>query len=149
MPTLQLKVSPLQNPAHYRALASALTRLSTLHLGKRAEVTAVMIDDVPAARWHIGGSDVAGPTAFLEISITAGTNTADDKAAFIAAAFAELERQLGAGRPLTPASYVIVRELPATDWGYGGQTQAARRQAALSTPLEMAATGQRSDVMAA
>ncbi|UUZ78419.1 hypothetical protein LP414_13035 [Polaromonas sp. P1(28)-13] len=47
----------------------------------------------------------------------------------MAAAFEELQRQLGAGQPLEPASYVIVREVPATDWGYGGQTQAARRQA--------------------
>lgn len=129
MPTLQLKVSPLQNPSQYRALAGALTRLTALHLGKRPEVTAVMIDDVPAARWHMGGSDVPGPTAFLEISITAGTNTAQEKEAFIAAAFEELQNQLGAGQPLVPANYVIVRELPATDWGYGGQTQAARKLA--------------------
>jgi 4-oxalocrotonate tautomerase len=129
MPTLLLKVSPLQNPARYRELASALTRLSTLHLGKREEVTAVLIDDLPAARWHVGGRDVLRPTAFLEISITAGTNTEVEKAAFIAAAFAELEGQLGDGKPLESASYVIVRELPASDWGYGGQTQAERRMA--------------------
>lgn len=127
MPTLQLKVSPLQNPSRYRALAGALTRLTALHLRKRPEVTAVVIDDVPAARWHVGGSDVQGATAFLEISITQGSNTTQEKAAFIAAAFAELQTQLGAGQPLEPASYVIVREVPATDWGYGGQTQAARQ----------------------
>lgn len=127
MPTLELKVSPLQNPSRYRALASALTDLTALHLGKRPEVTAVMIDDVPAARWYVGGCKVQRPTAFLEISITAGTNTESEKAAFITAAFAELERQLGDGKPLENASYVIVRELPASDWGYGGQTQAQRR----------------------
>ena len=126
MPTLELKVSPLQNPSRYRALASALTDLTALHLGKRPEVTAVMIDDVPAARWYVGGCNVQRPTAFLEISITAGTNTESEKAAFITAAFAELERQLGDGKPLENASYVIVRELPASDWGYGGQTQAQR-----------------------
>lgn len=129
MPTLQLQVSPLQNPSRYRALASALTRITADTLGKRPEVTAVVIDDIPAARWHIGGTDVQGPTALLEISITQGTNTAQEKAAFIAAAFAELQEQLGAGQPLEPASYVIVRELPGSDWGYGGQTQAARRMA--------------------
>ena len=129
MPTLQLKVSPLQNPARYRALASALTRITAEVLGKRAEVTAVVIDDVPAARWHIGGSDVQRPTALLEISITAGTNTPAEKSEFIAAAFAELQTQVGLGQPLEPASYVIVREVPATDWGYGGRTQAARQQA--------------------
>jgi 4-oxalocrotonate tautomerase len=67
-------------------------------------------------------------TALLEISITAGTNTVDQKEAFIAAAYAELEAQLGHGQPLEEASYVIVRELPASDWGYGGKTQVARRQ---------------------
>lgn len=126
MPILHLKVSPVQLSC-YRSLASALTRLTALHLGKRPEVTAVVIDDVPAARWHIGGSDVQGATAFLEISITQGSNTAQEKAAFIAAAFAELQNQLGDGQPLASASYVVVRELPASDWGYGGQTQAARK----------------------
>ena len=126
MPTLQLKVSPLQNPSRCRALAEALTRITAQELGKRAEVSAVVIDDVPAARWHVGGTDVQRPTAMLEISITQGTNTAAQKAAFVARAFAELEAQLGQGQGLEPASYVIVREVPASDWGYGGQTQAAR-----------------------
>lgn len=135
MPTLQLKISPLQNPSRYRALAEALTRITHEQLGKRAEVTAVLIDDVPAARWHVGGSDVQRPTALLEISITAGTNTAEQKAAFIATAFAELEDQLGGAEGLEPASYVIVREVPAGDWGYGGHTQAARRVAPAALAL--------------
>ena len=130
MPTLQLKVAPLLNPTQYRALAHALTQLTHQHLGKREEVTAVVIDDLPAAHWYIAGRDVQRPTALLEISITAGTNTEAQKEAFIAAAYAELEAQLGHGQALEEASYVIVRELPASDWGYGGKTQAARRQKA-------------------
>lgn len=133
MPTLQLKVAPLLNPQRYRALAHALTQLTALHLGKREAVTAVMIDDLPVARWYIAGREVERATAFLEITITAGTNTAVEKESFIAAAFAELERQLGYGQPLEEASYVIVREVPAADWGYGGQTQAARRQKSVAT----------------
>jgi 4-oxalocrotonate tautomerase len=132
MPTLQLKVAPLLNPARYRALAHALTRITAQHLGKREEVTAVVIDDLPAARWYIAGRDVEQATALLEISITQGTNTVAQKEAFIAAAFAELEQQLGYGQPLAEASYVVVREVAATDWGYGGQTQAARRQKAVA-----------------
>lgn len=126
MPTLNLKVSPLQNPPRYRELAVALTRLTAEHLGKRPEVTAVMIDDLPPARWFVGGSE-PGPTAMLEISITQGTNTAAQKAAYVAAVYAELQRQLGAGAPLEEASYVIVREVPSSDWGYGGKTQLARQ----------------------
>ncbi|MGC1172288.1 4-oxalocrotonate tautomerase [Polaromonas sp.] len=134
MPTLNLKVAPLQNPGRYQQLAQELTLLTGRLLGKRREVTAVMIEDLPAARWHVDGKDVQRPTALLEISITAGTNTAEEKAAFIKAAFAELERQLGCGGPLEEASYVVVRELPATDWGYGGQTQKARQAARLAVP---------------
>ena len=128
MPTLHLKVAPLQNPERYQALASALTTLTASILGKRPDVTAVLIDELPAARWYVSGRGVQRPTALLEISITQGSNTADEKAAFIQAAFAELQRQLGdtMGR-LEAASYVIVREVAASDWGYGGQTQLARR----------------------
>ncbi len=129
MPVLQLKVSPLQNPQRYAALGQALTAITAQVLGKQAGVTAVVIDDLPAARWLIGGCDVQRPTALVEIQITAGTNTVAEKAAFVSQAHAELQRQLGAGGPLEPATYVVVQELPATDWGYGGQTQAARRQA--------------------
>ncbi|MBN9626786.1 MAG: hypothetical protein ABS39_03320 [Acidovorax sp. SCN 65-28] len=129
MPTLVLKLTPLQNPERYEALASALTDLTVQLLGKRREVTAVVIDDLPAARWHIGGAPVAQPTALLDISITQGTNTEEEKATFIAAAFAELQRQLAGDGALAAASYVVVRELPASDWGYGGRTQQARRLA--------------------
>ena len=62
--------------------------------------------------------------AFLEATVTAGANTDDEKAAFIAAAEAMLRDALGR---LDAPVYVIVQEIPATDWGYDGRTQAARR----------------------
>lgn len=65
----------------------------------------------------------------LEISITPGANFADDKAAIINTAFAELPHQLAADGVLADASDVVARDLPATDGGYGGRTQQARRQA--------------------
>ena len=95
----------------------------------RPEVTAVVIDDLPRARWCVGGRTVEGATAPLEIGITAGTNTGEEKARFIAAAFDELQRQLAPDGVFEVASYVTVRELPATAWGHGGQTQRARQQA--------------------
>ena len=128
MPTLQLKISPPQDPERCQALAGALSALSTQLLGKRQEVTAVTIEVLPAARWFVDGRQLQRPTAFLEISITQGSNTAGEKSAFIEAAFQELQRQLGEDTgALEPASYVMVRELPAADWGYGGITQLARR----------------------
>lgn len=127
MPILTLKTAPLIDTAARAPLAQALTDITQRTLGKRREVTAVVIEDLPASSWAVGGDMAAKPTVFLEISITAGTNTAGEKAAFIAAAWAELQRQLGGSAGLAPASYIVVRELPASDWGWGGRTQAARQ----------------------
>ncbi|MFT3957249.1 MAG: tautomerase family protein [Piscinibacter sp.] len=126
MPTLTLKVSPPQPADRHHALAAALTRITAETLGKRAEVTAVIIDDVAPQRWRIGGHVLSKPSAWLAIDITAGTNSAEQKAEFIAAAHEELRRQLAANTTLEPASYVIVHELPAGDWGYSGVTQRER-----------------------
>lgn len=43
---------------------------------------------------------------------------------------------------LAEASYVIVRELPATDWGYGGQTQKARQLARAAASGEVIERGE-------
>lgn len=128
MPTLQLHISPPQPAARHAALAQRLTALTASTLGKRADVTAVLIEELPAGRWSVGGVPVQRPTARLEICITQGTNTAEEKAAFVGAAWNELEAQLGQGGGLEPASYVVVRDVPATDWGYGGQTQRSRQR---------------------
>lgn len=126
MPTLSLRIAPLQNPTHYAALAQELTALTARVLHKRPDVTVVMIEDMPAARFCAGGMASEQPIACLEIDITAGTNTNSEKQQFVREAHALLARLLG---DLHEASYVIVRELPATDWGYSGLTQAQRRAA--------------------
>lgn len=127
MPVLNLQIAPLQDPALPALLAAELTRLTEAVLRKRADLTAVIIEDLPAAQWFIGGRAVQQPTARLEIAVTAGSNSADEKARFIAEAQALLQRRLAPQGALAEASYVIVRELPAGDWGYGGQSQAQRQ----------------------
>jgi 4-oxalocrotonate tautomerase len=126
MPTLQLKIAPPQPADRLASLARRLTELSTQVLGKRAEVTAVVVEELWPGRWFIGGRQVTDATAMLQIRVTQGTNTVREKEAFVAAAYEELSQQLG---PLHEASYVVVQEVPATDWGYGGRTQAERKAA--------------------
>jgi 4-oxalocrotonate tautomerase len=127
MPTLQLKITPPQSTERLSLLARRLTDLSTELLGKRREVTAVVIEELWPGRWFIGGRNPRDATAMLEIRVTEGTNTSGEKEDFIAAAWQELQQQLG---PLDEASYVVVQEVAGTDWGYGGRTQAARRKRA-------------------
>lgn len=127
MPTLNLKVTPPIDAACAQALATALTDLTANALGKRPEVTTVTVESLSDGHWFVGGSRAARATAQLQIHITAGTNTTAQKARFAEAAFALLQRQLAPNATLELASYVQVHELPASDWGYGGLTQAARQ----------------------
>lgn len=129
MPTLHVQLSRELSAEQHALLAQRLTALTAEVLGNRPEVTAVLIDVLPQGQWFIGGvacESRGRATARLSIDITQGTNTAAQKAAFVEQGWQVLEQALG---PLAEASYVIVRELPAGDWGYGGQTQAARRVA--------------------
>ena len=129
MAALHLRVAPLQNPERYESLAQALAGLAGALLGQDPATLAVTIDDLPAARCWIGGQVPQRPTAQLEVSLAEGAASQAQKAGFVAAAHAELARQLALGEGLQEPSYVIVRELPAADWGWGGQTQAQRAAA--------------------
>ena len=126
MPYLDIKLSGPCLPQNIEKFAARMTDLVVEVLHKRREVTAAAVQCVAPHHWHIGGTAVSADgrsTFFVEANVTAGTNTPQEKAAFIAAAFAAAESILG---QLAAASYVIVREVPADAWGYQGLTQEVR-----------------------
>ncbi|WP_428249323.1 tautomerase family protein [Ferrovibrio sp.] len=133
MPMIQVSYST-PNPASdlSRWIAALSTRLAQEKLGKQPEVTAVAVQQVAAADWYIAGQSLAEAglaSFFLDIRITTGTNTKDEMAAFVAAAYAEFGTLLG---PLHAESYVHVHEAQGFAYGYGGQTQERRYIAARS-----------------
>lgn len=128
MPYLALKLSTPTTTDEARLLALALTDLTVELLHKRREVTAVTVETIAPGHWFIGGEAVGTLTAQtfeLDIKITEGTNSDEEKAAFIAAAFGIMADFLGR---LDPASYVVVHDVDGRAWGYAGRTQAQRRQ---------------------
>lgn len=132
MPLLTLvNHPPVTDPGLRRAVAGELTDHTERLLGKQRPLTALAWLAAPTD-WFVGAQsldeDGAGAplrTFSLEIRITAGSNRVDEKAAWIAAAWETLSRALPG--PVAPASYVCITELPASDWGWGGRTQQARR----------------------
>jgi 4-oxalocrotonate tautomerase len=90
--------------------------------------------------WFCAGHSLAqsGLAAFwLEIRITEGTNTKDEKAAFIAAVFKRMGELLG---PLHENSYVYAHDARADGYGFGGVTSERRYVAGkLGTKLSAAA----------
>lgn len=126
MPYLNLKLSGPPSTETAQLLAATLADLTTDALGKKREVTSVAVEFVPGEHWLVGGPSVveqALATFYLEVKITAGTNTKDEKAAYIRQAFEVLAGHLG---PAHPASYVVVHEVGADAWGYQGLTQERR-----------------------
>jgi 4-oxalocrotonate tautomerase len=103
-----------------------LTELTNTHLGKDPALTAVTIRNVDHDHWFIGGQALSGPSAdsfSLQITVTEGTNTKPQIAAYIEAVFPAMSELLGGIRD---ESYVVVDEVPAASWGYGDKTQEFR-----------------------
>lgn len=127
MPYLDIKLSGPCLPDNVARLAARMTDLAVDVLHKKREVTAATVHCIPPGHWTIGGeaiSERGEVSVCVEINVTAGTNTATEKSAFVAAAIEAAESIVGR---LAPASYVIVREVPADAWGYAGLTQQARQ----------------------
>lgn len=126
MPYLSVKLCPPPAPETAEQLALALTELTAGILKKKPGLTAITVESIPSGLWFIGGKALAAQgaaTFYLDIKVTAGTNTKDEKAAYIKAVFAMAESLLGR---LHPTSYIVVHEVSADAWGYGGTTQEFR-----------------------
>lgn len=126
MPYLNLRLLNVVSPETVESVADMLFTHTGEILGKRREVTAIDIELQEPARWFVGGQSVRAidtSTFYLNVKVTDGTNTKDEKARYIAAVFADMERLLG---PVEPASYIVIDDVKADAWGFGGKTQEER-----------------------
>jgi 4-oxalocrotonate tautomerase len=107
-------------------VAAAVARLTAKILDKDPEVTAVDVTEADPAGWFIAGRSLVQhqlAAFWIDVRVTDGTNTREEKAAFIAAMFDAMKQILG---PLHGESYIHVNEVRGDAYGYGGQTQNAR-----------------------
>ncbi|MBC7857434.1 MAG: 4-oxalocrotonate tautomerase family protein [Burkholderiaceae bacterium] len=126
MPILKLTLSGAPDAARSARVAATLAGLTAEILHKDPALTSVAIAHVDPAHWIVGGQTLAAQgkaSFFLDILITDETNTASEKAAFLAAVFRELGAEMG---NLHETSYVHVHDARAAAWGYGGLTQQYR-----------------------
>jgi 4-oxalocrotonate tautomerase len=107
-------------------IASVLTDLTAEVLKKKRELTAVAVEYVAPEQWYIGGTSLADQSLrsfYLDIKVTEGTNTKDEKALYVSRVFAAVEAIVGS---VAPASYIVIHEVRADSWGYQGHTQESR-----------------------
>jgi len=126
MPILNVKISAAPSAELVTSVSEMLLELTTRILHKKRELTAIALDFVPPEHWVVGGTTLAAQhkrSVYFDIKIVDGTNTKDEKAAFVAAAFEAFARLLG---DLHHESYIYLQDVRADAYGYGGQTQEHR-----------------------
>ncbi|MBI5110387.1 MAG: 4-oxalocrotonate tautomerase family protein [Rhodovulum sp.] len=126
MPIINLHVTATPDPALSARLAATVTALTAERLRKDPAVTAVVVHYHDPRHWFAGGRSLADQglaTFWLDIKVVAGTNLKTELADYLGAVFAAVGREIG---PLHGESYVLVHEVPAAAYGYGGQTQEMR-----------------------
>jgi len=126
MPYLSFHVSTNVSQAQSDQVASALTELTATVLGKKRELTSVEVNATSPKNWYIAGKSLADHslvTFYLDIKVTEGTNTKNEKAEYVHRVFESVGKIFG---PLAPASYIVIHEVHADAWGYEGQTQEYR-----------------------
>ena len=126
MPIINLAVTGKPDPSLSQRLASEVTALTKAHLRKDPTVTAIAVTYVDPQHWFAGGESLAAQNAdtfWLDIKVVDGTNTKQELAEYIDRVFAALSVIFG---HLHNESYVLVHEVPAAAYGYGGKTQEFR-----------------------
>lgn len=141
MPLISVSYSTQhERPALKSEIAAAVTELTAKILHKDPKGTAVIVKAVDAVDWFAGGESLAEQklaSYWIDIHVSEGTNTKDEKAAYLAAVFARMAELLG---PLHEETYLHVDEVKGDAYGFGGLTQERRYIAGkLQVPAQRAA----------
>ena len=127
MPLISITYSSSRQAPSLKAdIAAAVTELTAKILHKDPKVTAVIVRYVDAADWFAGGASLAEQqlaSFWLDVHVSEGTNTKDEKADYLAAMFRRMGDLLG---PLHHESYLHVDEVRGDAYGFGGLTQERR-----------------------
>ncbi|OMH25825.1 tautomerase family protein [Motiliproteus sp. MSK22-1] len=110
-----------------RQVSTGIAEIMKDVLNKNYDLVAVTVTAVNPSQWLIANRSLdqsAQTSAFVCARITAGTNTEQQKSQALEDIHDLLQRTLG---PLSEASYVVLKELPASDWGYSGKSQLSRQ----------------------
>src|SRR5882762_1710117 len=127
MPLITVTYSSVRKSPSLKAeIATAVSDLTARILRKDPKVTAIIVKSVDAADWFAGGQSLAEQSLasfWLDVHVSEGTNTKDEKAAYLAALFQRMGELLG---PLHEESYAHVDEVKGDAYGFGGLTQERR-----------------------
>jgi 4-oxalocrotonate tautomerase len=125
MPTLEVYLAAGHSDASKAALIHGMTQATVRAIGAPAESVRVLLSELPAAHFGIGDKSAANgaaPSLPVIVAILIAGRTDAQKQALISALSATGAAILDA--PIE-ATRVIIKDIPNTDFGIGGQTARA------------------------
>ena len=126
MPYINIRLGTNLNDEQRIQLFEQTTSLMNTVMRKRREVTVVHIQESEPQQWSTNSIPLTTKSpvgAYVDIKVTDGTNTVEEKAEMISQTVNMLKDVVGI---IQEACYVVIDDLPADSWGYNGKTQAAR-----------------------
>lgn len=126
MPYINIRLGTNLNDEQRIQLFEQTTSLMNTVMRKRREVTVVHIQESESQQWSTNSIPLTAKSpvgAYVDIKVTDGTNTVEEKAEMISQTVNMLKDVVGI---IQEACYVVIDDLPADSWGYNGKTQAAR-----------------------
>lgn len=121
MPYINVKLNTKESDELREKIVDIVLENTTNILNKKAEVTSVLVEFVSQKSWSIGGK--SSTTFYLDIKITKGTNTKEQKANYIKKCYEDFNELL---KEINSASYIVIDEVEADSWGFEGLTQEYR-----------------------
>ena len=127
MPLITVTYSSSRHSSSLKSdIAAAVSELTAKILRKDPKVTAIIVRSVDAADWFAGGRSLAEQklaSFWLDVHVSEGTNTKNEKAAYLATMFKRMGELLG---PLHTESYLHVDEVRGDAYAFGGLTHERR-----------------------
>ncbi len=124
MPYLRVRLACQKSNQNIKQIvAKELTHLAVTKLKKDPNAATVDIKLCEPEDWFIAGKPISQTNLnsfYLEIKITSGTNTREEKSQFVQASFAKMQELI---RPLATTSYIVIQDVASDSWGFGGKTQ--------------------------
>ena len=121
MPYINIKLNAPKDEKLKQEIVEMVLQNSQNILKRKKEVTSILVEFVHFEDWFIYDKNCT--TFYLDIKITKGTNTKEQKANYIKKCYKDFQELLG---EISPASYIIIDEIDADSWGFEGLTQEFR-----------------------
>ena len=121
MPYINIKINCEKSEKIKEKIVNIVLENTSEILHKKKEVTSIFVEFVSADDWYI--ENKKEKTFYLDIKVTKGTNTKDEKASYIKKTYADFKNLLD---DISPASYINIDEVDGDSWGFEGLTQEYR-----------------------